>query len=325
MTRNDLLRLILVAADDVGRVFDHADIAAWPAGAVDEFCHRQLIRQAAGGLHAHCPNCVDGHIEPVTIRAGPDGTQRFFIWCPESMRVEVRPQMCNGWEVNRTGLAAAFAAALGLRGTPRPVVPDRLCWLGRTKWPPGSTQTREVLLAIRMRDPDAATIAAHVGSGGRAIVLVPHDAPDEQIWNHPAPAVVPLSDVLTLDASGLAVDVSAIVEMVRTADERCARADAAPLGSADKKLVRRQLKAELKRHLTDDAYLAAYKEHHSFRKAAEALTQQTGQPISKDAVRRAVERHGGRAAVVDEDDSPSVARTVASQRRDRAEKILSRR
>lgn len=85
------------------------------------------------------------------------------------------------------------------------------------------------------------------------------------------------------------------------------------------------MKAEIKSLLTDDAYAAAYKEHSSYRKAAEALTRQTGKPISKDKVRSAVKRHGGRADVVSDEDSASVARTVASRRRDRSKKFIERR
>jgi hypothetical protein len=45
MTRDDLLGLILAAVDDEGRIFDHAEIATWPPGSLDEFCRRGLIRR----------------------------------------------------------------------------------------------------------------------------------------------------------------------------------------------------------------------------------------------------------------------------------------
>lgn len=325
MTRNDLLCLILAAVDDEGRVFDHAEIATWPLGSLDEFRRLGLIRQAANGLHAPCPNCADGHIEPVTIRAGPVTTKCFYIWCPESMRVEVQPEMCNGWQVNPAGLAAAVAGALGLKGTPKPVVADRFWRLGRTPWPPGSGRAREVVFARRMHDDDASAIAAHVGPGGRAIVLVPHHVPDERIWPGSLPPVVALSQVMTCDGEGLTLDGEAVVDAVRTADHLAESAESVSLGPTGKKMVRRQVKAEIKSLLTDDAYVAAYKEHGSYRKAADALTEQTGQKIGKDKVRRAVERRGGLAEIMPEEDSPSVSRTVASQRRDRAKKFIERR
>lgn len=325
MTKNDLLGLILAAVDDEGRVFDHAEIATWPPGSLDEFCRRGLIRQGSGGLYAPCPNCTDGHIEPVTIRAGPGKTNRFYIWCPESMRIEVRPEMCNGWEVDPAGLAAAVAGALGLNGKPKPVVAERLWRLGRTPWPPGSNRTREIVLARRMHDNDASAIAAHVGLGGRTVVLVPHHVPDERIWTGTVPPVISLAKVTTWNDGQLTLDAMAMVDVVETADRLAESAEAIALGPTGKSMVRRQVKAEIKSLLTDDAYIAAYKKHGSYRKAADALTEQTGQKIGKDKVRRAVERHGGLAEVMPNEDSASVARTVASQGRDRARKIIERR
>lgn len=325
MTNTDLLGLILAAADDQGRVFDHAEIALWPPGSLEQFCHLKLLRRGAGGLCAPCPNCTDGHIEPVTMRAGPDGTKRFYIWCPESLRVEVRPEMCNGWQVDLAGLAAVLAGALGLKGRPKPVVADRLWRLGRTPWPPGSSNTREVVFARRMQDDDAPAVAAHIGAGGRAIVLVPRHVPDTRVWPGPVPAAIPLSELTTWHDDQLVLDVVAMADAVGAADRLAASAEAIALGPTGKKMVRRQVKAEIKSLLTDDAYVAAFKQHGSYRKAAAALTEQTGQKIGKDKVRGAVERHGGRAEVLSGEDSVSVSRTVASQRRDRSKKFIERR
>jgi len=324
-TSNNLLRLILASADDVGRVFDYAEIATWPLGAIDEFSRLGLIRRATNGLHAPCPNCADGHIEPVTIRNGPDNTKRFYIHCPEAMRVEVTPDMCVGWEIAPTGLAASLASLLGLKGKPKPVVADRFWRLGRTPWPPGSGHTREVVFIRRMHNNDAFAIAAHVGAGGRAIVLVPHHVPDGRVWPGTVPAVISLAEVTTWEDGQPVLDVMAMVDTVETADRLAESAKAITLGPTGKKMVRQQVKAEIKSLLTDDAYVAAYKEHGSYRKAADALTVQTGQTIGKDRVRRAVERRGGLAEIIPDEDSASVSRTVASQPRDRAKKFSERR
>lgn len=322
---NDLLRVLLAAADDVGRVFHHATTAEWPPGAVETFHRLGILRRSAGSLHAPCPNCREGHVEPVTIRTRPHGTSRFYISCPESLRVEVTPEMCECWEIDPAGLAGAVARLMGLKGKPQAVIPDRFWRLGRTLWPPGSGQTRDVVLAMRMHEHDGPAVAAHVGPGGRAIVLVPHHVPDERIWPGTVPAVVPLSQVMACDAGGLVLDAGALVDVVQTADHLVEKAEAIALGASGKMMVRQQVKAEIKSLLTDDAYEAAYRQHGSYRKAADALTEQTGQTIGKDKVRRAVERRGGRAEVMAKEDSPSVARGVASQRRDRSKKFLQRR
>lgn len=323
MTRNDLFRLVLAAADDVGRIFDHAEIATWPAGALDTLCQLHLLRAAATGLHAPCPNCEHGHIEPVTVRPGPGDAKRYFIWCPEAMRVEVTPEMCNGWEADVDGVARAVAGAMGLTGNPKPVVPGRLWSLGRAPW---KSATREVVLALRLGDADVSVVTPHIGVGGRAVVFVPQHPPDDRVWPGRVPAVVALSRVATLGEEGLVLDVAAIGEIVADADVAAEARSALPTDPEIKKqIIRQQVKAEIKTHMEDDVLVAAYLEFGSFRKAAVGITERLGRPVSKDAIEDAVNRAGGVKALREDSDTDSVARTVASQSRDRQKKILERR
>jgi len=325
MTNSEVLSLILAAVDDVGRVFDYAETATWPPGSLDEFCRLGLIRQAAHGLYAPCPDCADGHIEPVAVRVGPDETKRFYIWCPECLRVEVQAEMCNGWQVYPAGLAAAVAATLGLKGTPKPVVADRFWRLGRTPWPPGSSGTREVVLGRRLHDKDGSSLAAHVGPGGRTMVLVPHHVPDERVWPGAVPAVISLAEIMTWDNGKPVLDIMAMVDVVETADHLGNQAATISLNANGKRTLRRQVKAEMKGQLEDDVLVAAYKMCGSVRKAADTLTDQLGRTITKDKVQRAITRAGGAETLREEMDSASVARRVASQRCDRARKIIERR
>jgi len=323
MTSSELLPVLLNALDDVGRVFDHDDTSRWPPGELEALKELGLVRQATGGLHAPCPNCHEAHVEPVTIRNAPDGSPRYFIRCPESMRVEVTAEMCIGWQVDGDGLAKAIAAAMDLKFKPKAMVPGRLWWLGRTPW---KKATREVVLASRLDDADTTSVTAHLGPGGRAIVFVPGKAPDERIWHGHVPAVVALSRVATLMPPGIQLDVAAISEIVSDADALAEARSAVPVDPEVKKqTVRRQVAAQLQSKDWDDVLVAAYKQHGSYRKAAAALTAQTGEPVTKDKVQRAVERRGGIAEIMPDADSTSVARTVASQRRDRQKKVLQRR
>jgi hypothetical protein len=123
----------------------------------------------------------------------------------------------------------------------------------------------------------------------------------------------------------LIVDAGAVIDAVETADRLAVAAEPIALGPTGKKMVRRQVKAEIKSLLTDDAMVAAYRQHGSYRKAAEELTKQIGQPISKDKIARAVDRQGGHRDVSAGEDSPSVARTVAPHRHKRAHQFLQRR
>lgn len=313
------MRLLLEAADDLGRTFDHRDLSEWPSGSLQVFRNLGVVRRSAGGLTASCPSCEDGHTEVVAERPGPNGQTRLYIYCPEQLRLEVTAEMCQGWEVNPDGLAACVAAGLGLKGRPKAVVPNRLWRLGRISC---DVTTREVVFAVRLGEADATSVVAHVGVGGRAIVIVPRLVPDDRIWPGRVPAVVPLDRVGELDGGQFVIDGVAFMELVAEADAIAESNSLLPVDPQVKKqVVRRQLKAEIKGHLNDDVLIAARLTHGSTRKAAAALTQQLGRPVSKDQVQRAIDRAGGLTAISELDDSNSVARTVASQSRDRAKKI----
>lgn len=107
MTKDDLLRLLLAAADDLGCEFDYAEIGRWPAGTVPLFETMGLLRAASGGLFAPCPNCDGAHVEPVVSSAAGNRI-RLFIACPEDLRVEVAGEMCRGWEIHPDGLAKSI-------------------------------------------------------------------------------------------------------------------------------------------------------------------------------------------------------------------------
>lgn len=322
MTSEAILNLLFAAADDVGRTFDHRDLAEWPAGSLQVFLKLGLLRQSAGGLMASCPSCDDGHVEPVAQRPGPDGQPRLYIFCPEQLRLEVSAEMCRGWEVDLDGLATLVSSAMELKGTPKPLMPNRLWRLGRIPW---EGKTREVMLATRLADPDGNSVAAHVGAGGRTIVLVPRLVPDDRVWLGRVPAVVALERIAELEGDRFAIDGVALLEAVAEAD---AVAEAKSLLPIDpeirKQVVRSQVKAEIKGHLEDDVLVAAYAECSSVREAAKTLTARLGRPVSKDQVARAVKRAGGAGALIDTDDSPSVSRRVASHSRDRSKKIAER-
>ncbi|MCC6239701.1 MAG: hypothetical protein IT448_05340 [Phycisphaerales bacterium] len=321
---NDLLRMLLVAADDVGRVFDHATTTLWPMGALARLRVMGILRQSAAGLYAPCPNCSERHVEPVIVRPRADGTRRFYISCRDALRIAVAPAMCECWEIDPSGLAGATARALGLTATPQTVVTGRLWRLGRMPWPPGSSQTREVLLAVRLHDLDGSAVAAHVGPSGRAIVLVPHHVPDDRLWPGRVPPVVAMSQVTTVDGDHLVVDPMALCEVVAEADRRSSEQAGLSLDAISAKKVRRHVNEVIESKITNEALVQAYRIHGSYRKAADALNAD-GYVTDRWAVERAVKAAGGPKAVKKKDDSASVARTVASQSRDRGKKILQYR
>lgn len=311
------MRLLLAAADDLGRTFDHRDLSEWPTGSLQVFQKLGVVRRSAGGLTASCPSCDDGHIEVVAERLGPDGQTRLYIYCPEQLRLEVTAEMCQGWEVNPNGLAASVAAGLGLKGTPKPVVSNRLWRLGRI---PCDGTTREVVFAVRLGEADATSVVAHVGVGGRAIVVVPRLVPDDRVWPGRMPAVVPLDRLGELEGDQFVVDGAAFMEIIAEADAIAAAQSEIPQDQLAAKQVRRHVKNTIDSMVSNEALVQAYRVHGSYRKTAEALVAD-GYITDRWAVERAVKAAGGVKAVKADIDSNSVARTVASQSRDRAKKF----
>lgn len=278
----------------------------------------QLIRPAPTGLTAPCPHCDDGHVEAVTVVEPEDdsGKPRYFTWCPESLRVEVTEEMCRGWEVNLDGLAVVLASALGV-STPKPVVPGRFWRLGRMPW---RDTTREVVFAVRLGDDDAEALTRHVGTGGRAVVFVPHRVPDPSRWPGRVPAVIPMHAVAAMVDENVVLDPEAVLEAIDAADTRAQERGELPEERLTARRIERGVRKVIENMVSDDALVRAYLTHGSYRKAADALVCE-GQVTDRWAVERAVKAKGGPKAVRREADSGSVSRTVASQSRDRGKKL----
>jgi hypothetical protein len=318
MTRADLFRLLLVAADAPGSLFDHAEVSRWPKGALDDLLRSHLVRPAQTGLTAPCPHCDDGHVETVTVveSAGDTEKPRYFICCPESLKVEIDEAMCRGWAVDLDGLGAALASALAV-STPKPVVPGRFWRLGRMQL---RDTTREVVFAVRLAEDDADALMRHVGTGGRAVVFVPHRLPDRSRWPGRAPAVISLHDVAALVDDNVVLDPQAVIEAIDIADKRAEARGEVPEEKLTAKRLERGVRKVIENMVSDDALVQAYVTHGSYRKAADALVRE-GQITDRWAVERAVKAKGGPKAVRRETDSGSVSRAVASQSRDRAKKF----
>jgi len=320
MARNDLLRMLLAAADDVDRSFDRAAAATWPPGSLDELQRLGILRRSAGGMYATCPNCDEGHVEPVTVVDG-----RFYISCPEAMLVEVEPEMCERWEIDPAGLATAVADLLGLKGKPKQVVADRFWRLGRTPWPPGPEKSRPVVFICGLGSPDASELVGRVPMDGRTIVLVPNQVPDEHAWPGKRPPVIALSDVLSW-ADSICLDAETVMDLVQAADDTPYMAGGLEITDSDlQMMIRRHVKADKKTELSDEAMLQALKMHGGNASAAAKWLNEQGCKVHRSTVWRRLNRLREAYDVDRTDDSPSVARTVASQRRDRQKKFLERR
>lgn len=297
-----------------------ADLRHWPDDVVEQLIVMNLLARAENSTQVVCPNCDRGHVEDVMPRPGRDGRTRFFIRCPDALRVEVPEAALCQWTVGFEALLLSLAEELALKGRPATIVRERMWRLGKTLW---QGAHREVLFIRGLAWPDGRDVARHVGLNGRPIVLVADRAPVTSVWLGKPPAVVVLSQLVTVDEHGLQVDAADLAARINEADQHAATLMAVPVTPAEQKQeIRRQVQAEMKHQLEDDVLVAAYQQCGSYREAAAYLTRHLKHSVTKDKVYRAVQRAGGIDAVARTEDSASVTRTVASHRRDRGKKIV---
>lgn len=276
---------------------------------------------AATASHIVCPECYDDHVVEVS-RVRQRGKTRFFITCPNAGLCEVSGDLLRQWSIDCDAVARSLKKALAPTGRNMVLMPGRVWRLGSIPW---QQTTRDLVFVRGLGWPDAAEAARAIAKATRPIVLVPDQIPDPELWKRRVPTVVALSHVSRLCDSGLEIDRAHILAAVTEQEAAPAEPGAEVISTKKQKLmVRQQVKAEIESMLTDDNFAAAYAQHGTYRKAAEALSEQTGQEISKDRVWRAVQRKGGPQVVPSETNSNSVRRTVASQRRDSKKKIQNR-
>ncbi len=287
-------------------------VAAWPAGVHQRLLDLGFLMQAADTDRVRCPECQQ-HFEEVIARTGPDGAVRFYVLCPEVLRAEVPALARRQWGVNMTAITDALAAALRLTGNLTTLLPNRAWRLGRTIW---QNEPRDVVLARGLNWKDASSVRAIITRGRKPIVLVPDTKPPNDLWRGRVPPILALSQAATIGEGGIDLDPLELAATILDADKRTNAPDTDGINlDRLKLLIRQQVKAEEKIGITDDILVAAYRQEGTVREAAAFLARTTGQEISKDSVHRALQRAGGTAtAVLNDESSPSVVRSRPSAR-----------
>lgn len=204
MTLDDLLELLLSAAEENGLVFDFFDTASWPGGSLELMCQLGILRDVSNGSIASCPNCNGEHREKIVHSQSSSGEALMHIWCPESMRVEVTPEMCKGWEINPIGLARVVAHSAGLDGDVRALESDRLFYCG-------CLSQNDVLINVYFsrvtKQLDATSLAEVVShSVVPAIIFVPVNSPVFEGGGAQIPTMISLSSVARMDTDSILID-----------------------------------------------------------------------------------------------------------------------
>ncbi len=292
--------------------FTADDLCRWSGDLIERLHGLKLLRLTDNATHVGCPNCEEGHVEEVMSHTGRDGVSRFFVRCPEALRVEVAEDLVRQWTVDFTVLVKLLSHALDTKGRPKELDSERLWCIGKVSW---REARREVYFARGLAWPDGQQVAAKIPSTGRPIVLVADPLPPSHLWSDKAPPFVPLSRVVSLDDGDFEVDLIDIAAMVNKADMAAHLTAAETLHETPSEQLKKIIRQTQMTALTDEALVRAYVKHGSYRKAADALIAE-GHETDRWAVERAVQRMGGVEKVRRIVDSQSIRRTVVSQRRD---------
>ena len=317
----DPLEIVWTFFDNQNLLLSHAEIQRWPPDAFDKLMLLNFVREAGSIDHVACPSCPDRHVEEVVCIPGADDVHHLFIACPANLRVEISPDALRCWMIDVDAVARGLADVITPGGRCTARIASRLWRLGTVSW---QGVNREVLLARGLSWPDGGELVQRIGGSGRAIVLVAGAPPPEHIWPELKPTVVALPSVVHLDADTIKIALGDVFALMRNTDAANQMRQPVALSPKQRKREFRNAAGELlKSKLSDDILVQAYLEHGTYRAAADALTDQLGYKISKDAIGRAVKKAGGIEAVRCDVDTDSVRRTVASQRRDRRKKYAS--
>lgn len=311
----DPLAYIWELFDSPHLLLSHAEVQRWPPDVVAALMRLGFLREAPHIDHAACPSCADRHVEEVLCRPGANGGMRFFIPCPEALRVEIAADDLRRWMIDVDAVARGLSSAISPGGHCSQRVAARVWRVGAVPW---QGVSREVFLARGLGWPDGGDIIPPIGGNGRAIVFVTGMAPPTQAWPELPPTVVQLSNTVQLQGGSITIALADICAMLQDTDAANEAVCAVPrTPRARNRQLRRNIRAELRSFVQDEEIRDAYLVHGDVRSTAKALD------ISKDKVSRALQKFGGAKAVAERRDSDSVQRTVASQRRDRKRRFAS--
>lgn len=313
----DALLFLLPLVDTESLLLRNDHTCRWPEGVLQRLLDAGFLQVTNDAATIRCPECGE-HTEEVYCHDGDDGPPGFYIHCPVTWRVEIAPDARRQWRVSVQHLVETVSQTMNLKGAPKELLAGRLWRMGRTLW---NGTSRDVVFARGLLWDDSQQVRSAISRCSRPILVTSRQLKTKIPWRT-APAALSL-DLIASMADRFTLDVDEIIAVL--GDESTNPEKSAievPTAEDLKLLVRRQIKAEQKTELTDAVLVQAFLQEGSFRKAAEFLTGQTGQQVSKDKVQRAVKRSGGIASLLDGLDSNSIVRGVASQHRDSRGNIL---
>jgi len=314
----DPLEFLLPIIEAPRMTIGHAEVLRWPNKVLETLTELGILVRAEDADLIRCPECGD-HWEEVIAQDGSEGSTRLYIHCPEVLRVEVLHCHRQQWRPDLSALMRFLASSLNLTGKPQELFPERLWRLGRLTW---NKESRDVLFVRGLQWPDGDQPRSQIVRQRKPILISSMYCMPDEFWKTAPPQLVLRNIAWFTDR--FEIDVEEVAACIADASKKGVSSSILDITEEELKLtIRRQIKAENKSELTDEIYVMAYRQEGTLRAAAKFLSKQTSSEVSKDRVKRAIDRQGGVDALANEEDSNSVVRGVVSHHRDRKGKNLA--
>jgi hypothetical protein len=291
------------------------EAAWWPAGALEALIALKLLVPTTPASQLACPACADRHVEEVQAVRRPDGVMRYYLPCPQNVRVQVDAQLLRQWSPDFPRLVRRVKELLNIEGRAREHVPERLWRLGTTTW---NRRPREVYLARGLCWPDGQTILSRVPAGNRPIVFVGLWRPDRLMAEAAAPVVViPLVAVMSATLGNLALDLSLLANWIAGADEAADRS-----GALTDRDLRQRVQQFAEQHIDDGGtmnLIAAFSRQGMSTRQIEREMKKRGDLIDHATIAR---KRKNITKAHPPPSSGSVVRSASSQPRDKRGKPI---
>lgn len=305
----DAIDLLWAAFDTPEPVFSAETRNSFAAHVFDDLIDIGLLVRGENASHVTCPNCDDRHVEEVETRPGPNGATRFFIPCPESLRMEIAADALLQWRPDFAVLARLVRGCMGIEGRVRERVQGQLWRVGEVGW---QDQPREIFMARGLSWPSGSLVSTQCAGPSRPIVLIGLTPPPERCWPGAVPAVVPLPAIVNLEGGRLDLNLALLHRMVADADAAAAQS-AAVADSELRKTIDRLVEQRLAEGPVNEL-LRAFEAQGLSSRAIEEELRKRGVIMDHATISRRLAKSRQAGSVVS---SRSILREASSQPRDK--------
>jgi hypothetical protein len=172
----------------------------------------EIINALAYGKIAMCDACGEGHHEKVIKERYPDGSVKFFLFCPYGGgRIEVDPEKLKCWSIGYKSFGKVIAEQLNCEGNTEEIIADRLWNLGVSTIPINGMR-REIWLVRKLLGCGSAEIISKLPTGRSVLIFSIGRRPNGVIGKIEKERILNLPDFLVWKDSKLILELELVKE-----------------------------------------------------------------------------------------------------------------